>query len=398
MTDNWLSTSEIVAGKIIKGRLSLNAVRPELFIEPYDKIIELMQKGIKEKEELISRVGFSPVSAALDAANAAETDHMDWVILLEKISAKCILAEKLRRHAKKLDNGEDVDTIEVVEDFRQLDGKKPYMTPLDEIVEETNPFMDSGWPAIDKEFCGLPKSGLITLGAGTKVGKTSWMSQLADYFAIRYPDKKVGIFTLEMLAGEYKHRLLQLSEKVEDTGEIIAMAKDRQHRIVVDDSAGMSVQEVANKAAREPNLGLVAVDFADLMVQDENSESAMAKIYLTLSSLAKSLAIPVVLLSQFSRTYVGGVPMPRHVRYTGLAEALSWMLLVLYNPAKDMAKSKDDVITLSAVPGMAYTVGWLIRGGFLKHENDNPGAIQMSFSGRKGWGRDSLGWMKLHVD
>lgn len=394
MTDTWASVSEVVCGKIIKRKLAVSAVRPELFIEPYDRIIELIQKGegTVTQEDIISKVGMNPVMAALDAATAAENHKGDieWIALLEGVAKKCILADKLRRHAKRLDQGEDVETIELVEEFRQYEGKKPYMTPLDEIEKGDSPFISSGWDAIDQEFGGWPKAGLITIGASPKVGKTSFMSKAAIKFVQRYPTKKVGIFTLEMRDTEYRTRVEDLR------GDL---TQEQLHRIVVDDTAGMTVAEVANKAAREPNLGFVAVDFADLMIQDENNESEMAKIYRTLANLAKSLGIPVMLLSQFNRSYSGGVPLPRHIRYTSMAEALSWMLCVLYDPRKDFG-SKEDAVTLPVVQGerITYIVGWLIRGGFINHPDDNPGAIAVNFHGKTGWGDSSLGWNLLHTE
>ena len=207
-------------------------------------------------------------------------------------------------------------------------------------------------------------------------------------FVKYYPTKKAGIFTLEMKATEYRSRVEMLKTD---------LTQDQMHRIVIDDSAGMTVAEVANKAAREPDLGFVGVDFADLMIQDENNESEMAKIYRTLANLGKSLGIPVMLLGQFNRSYVGGVPLPRHIRYTSMAEALSWMLLILYSPQKDFG-NKNDAITLPQVPEVSYIVAWLIRGGFIIHPDDNPGAIPVSFRGATGWGDTSLGWNLLHTE
>ena len=259
---------------------------------------------------------------------------------------------------------------------------------LDEIEKGVHPFMPSGWDAIDKEFGGWPKAGLVTVGASPKVGKTSFMTKAAMQFVKYYPTKKAGIFTLEMKATEYRSRVEMLKTD---------LTQDQMHRIVIDDSAGMTVAEVANKAAREPDLGFVGVDFADLMIQDENNESEMAKIYRTLANLGKSLGIPVMLLGQFNRSYMGGVPLPRHIRYTSMAEALSWMLLILYSPQKDFG-NKNDAITLPQVPEVSCIVSWLIRGGFIIHPDDNPGAIPVRFRGKEGWGDTSLGWNLLHTE
>jgi hypothetical protein len=389
MSDNWASCSEIVAGKILKGKLALNVVRPEIFIEPYDRIIELMQSGHKEKEDIISIVGLSPVTAAMDAANAVQNDRVDWVSLLEKVATKCQIAAKLRQHAKKLDNGEDIDSVEVVEDLRQLDREKPYMIPLTEVETDPMPFIPSGLPFIDNHISGWPKSGLISIGAKPGDGKTTFLIKAAAGYVRYYSDKKVGVFTLEMPASEFKSRVCDLEPDL--TTEQLA-------RIVVEDAAELGVRGVANKAAREPDLGLVCVDFADLMIPDENTESEMAKIYRVLAGLAKTLGVPVILLCQFSKEYRGGVPLPRYFRYTSLAEALSWMMLCLYNPARDYSDTNDRSLTLPQIAGESYVVAWKIRGGFRLHELDNPGAIRVKFSGKVGWGSESTSWNKLHIE
>lgn len=388
MPENWVSISEVVTGKVLKGKLALNCVRPEILCEPYDRIIELMQKGHKEKEDIISIVGLSPVTAAMDAAEATKSDRADWVALLEKVAMKCQVAEKLRRHAKKLDNGEDIDSVNVVEDLRQLDRNKPYMIPLTDVETEPMPFISSGLPFIDQHISGWPKSGLISIGAKPGDGKTTFLIKAVSAYVRCYKDKKAGVFTLEMPAPEFKARLVDLEPD---------LTLDELSRIVVEDAAELGVRGVANKAAREPDLGLVAVDFADLMIPDENTESEMAKIYRVLAGLAKTLVVPVILLCQFSKEYRSGVPLPRHFRYTSLAEALSWMMLCLYNPAKDFGDDKD-AIKLPQIPGHSYVIAWKIRGGFRQHELDNPGAISVRFNGRTGWGNDAKGWNKLHIE
>lgn len=394
-SENWVSLSEIVAGRVVMGRIALNRVRPELFVEPYDRIIELMGKGIKTKEELISMIGQPVISAVIDAARSVHSQSdggVDWEIALEQTAVKSMIASKLMTAARRLEKGEEVNSTEILEYFRDLDSQKPYILTMDKVTEDATPFIPSGWGAIDLHLGGIPKAGLITVGASPKVGKTTFMAAMAYRFKRQYPDKKVAIFTLEMNRAEFKNRMLILFDDLKTDMEM-------QSRILIEDAGGLSVQEVANKAARESDIGLVCVDFADLMIQDENNESEMAKIYRVLANLAKTMQCPVMLLSQFSKEYRGGIPLPRYLRYTSLAEALSWMVLCLYNTSKDFMRSKDTQLTLPHVPGYAYIVAWAIRGGFIKHlaEGDSPGAIQISFSGTKGWGEHASGWNRVSL-
>lgn len=102
---------------------------------------------------------------------------------------------------------------------------------------------------------------------------------------------------------------------------------------------------------------------------------------------AKQLHIPIILLSQLSYKYQGGLPHPDHLRYTSLAKALAWMIIMLYNPSSDFYEEDSGVADmLPIVEDKAYMILWKVRGGFRKHINDSPGAIQIAFRGDKGWG------------
>ena len=99
------------------------------------------------------------------------------------------------------------------------------------------------------------------------------------------------------------------------------------------------------------------------------------------------MGVPNVILSQLSYKYNGGIPKPDYIRYTSLAKALAWMIIMPYNPASDFYEedaNASDVLPI--VEDKAYLCCWKVRGGFRKHKNDCPGAIQIAFRGDKGWG------------
>jgi hypothetical protein len=138
---------------------------------------------------------------------------------------------------------------------------------------------------------------------------------------------------------------------------------------------------------------MIGVDFADLMIVDEeNSEAAMANIYRIMAQMAKSMRLPVFLLSQLSRGYTGGLPRPNHIRYTSLAEALSWQILMLYNPNTDWSEESGKV-DLPREAGKGYILAWACRGGFRNH--DGPGAIEVDWDGGSGWGKKAIRWHPL---
>jgi replicative DNA helicase len=120
----------------------------------------------------------------------------------------------------------------------------------------------------------------------------------------------------------------------------------------------------------------------------------MGLIYRTLSMLAKKTGIPVVLISQLNRaTYTGGVPKVNHLRYSGMAEAMSALILLIYNPSNIYA-GFTPTTELATVLGYGYLIVGKSRFGF-KH--GGPGAIQIGWSKEdaSGWADEDNGWFNL---
>jgi hypothetical protein len=111
---------------------------------------------------------------------------------------------------------------------------------------------------------------------------------------------------------------------------------------------------------------------------------------------AKQLHCPIVALAQLSGNYQGGVPRPQYLRYTRLAEALAWQIIMLYNPSEDYFADDTDSDLLPIVDGFGYAICWKVRGGFRKHKGESPGAISIPFKGSKGWHpKDEGRWFSL---
>lgn len=386
MGESWETISQVVAGRIFKSKTAIGAVAPEWFCDPYDRAVKLIKEG-HSPDEVMQTIGAYPYSEAVQAYENTKEIQSDWVAILEEVAAKAVLADDLEYAVKKLRRGDSVEMEQIFVRYKALDRKKPYMPTLQEITAEENPFIPSGWSAIDSHVVGWPKAGLITVGASPGTGKTSFAVRAAHQF-VKEHRKKAGIFSLEMSGAELKERIVELCPD---------LTPREMGLMVVEDGAGLSVEKIAARAMREPDLAFMAVDFADLMIQDENNESEMAKIYRTLALVAKEMQIPVILLAQLNRAYIGGVPLTRHLRYTSLAEALSWMIFMLYNPSKDFNSAKPE-LTLPNTPGVSYAVVWKVRGGYRKHPEDNPGAIAIPWQGSTGWGEFAAAgqsWRKL---
>jgi replicative DNA helicase len=199
------------------------------------------------------------------------------------------------------------------------------------------------------------------------------MVKFATSFAKQHKEKVVAVFSIEMMLKEIAGRFREISK----------LPKSIEERIYLDDMP-VSPEEAINKASTIEDLGLMIIDFADLMIRGETNESSMSHIYRELALGAKSLGIPVILLSQLSYKYKGGIPRVYALRYTSLAKALAWMILMIYNPNRDYY-DEQDVNLLPVVEDHSYIIVWKVRGGFRKHLSESPGAIQIPFRGDRGW-------------
>jgi len=376
---SWLDASEIVTGLILEKRLSLNSVRPELFFGEYRNLIKHMKAGIIEPEDLIQKVGLDPFQSAVEASkhlNGAG-DMADWTRILEESALGYDAGARLEKLGRKMQLGESPDWSQIKEiASRGEDGLSQDFVPLSEVKGGEVPFIPTGWKPLDEHLGGFPKAGLIIVGGNPGVGKTTLIIKLASKFAQQHPDKKVAIFTIEMFLEELAGRFREIQK----------LDKSLEGRILLDESP-VTAEEAMNKASTIDDLGLVLTDFADLMVRGDTSESTMTQIYREYAIGAKRLKVPNVLLSQLSRRYDGGIPRPQYIRWTGLAEALAWMILMPYNPSSDFYEEDSQAADmLPLIEDKAYLICWKVRGGFRKHKNDSPGAIQIAFRGDKGWG------------
>lgn len=368
------SLSEIVFGLAINNRILIETARSEIFCTPYDKGMELLLSG-KSRENITIKIGPGAMQAAQMAAESILGSKEDYVSMLETAYERTRLADRLAILSKRLRQGDEVDLTEIIEQWNVMQGNQFDMVSMDQIASDEHPFIQSGWAAIDRHLVGLPKTGLLTVGGSPGSGKTTFMIRLFKSFLHLYVDREVAIFTLEMPAAEFKFRAITMHEFTEE----------EQKRCKICDQV-LTVEEVASRAAKlGEKLGLVCIDFADLMVQEDVSEPQMAKIYKTCATLAKRMKIPVVLLAQLNRNYTGGLPRPTHLRYTSLAEAVSWGIWMTYNPFTEFHVCDDTL--LPPLSDKGYIIGWKMRGGIQRH-NNQPGAIALGWSGEQGWAED----------
>jgi replicative DNA helicase len=178
---------------------------------------------------------------------------------------------------------------------------------------------------LDEKTRGLQASDLIIIAARPSMGKTAFAMNIAENAAVR-DGKVVGVFSLEMSRESLLRRLLCSAARVDshrlNTGFLNRDDRQRvidsaallaESRLYIDDTPGISVQEMRAKARRlgqqQGQLDLIIVDYLQLMgatpigggKRFENRTQEVSSISRGLKALAKELRVPVVALSQLSR-------------------------------------------------------------------------------------------------
>ena len=226
---------------------------------------------------------------------------------------------------------------------------------------KTLPGLSTGLSAVDAKINGLNKSDLLLLAARPGMGKTSMALNVA-LSAARESGKTVAIFSLEMSREQLVTRLIASEGLVENTRLVtgnlresdwqrIAEAASALSRmdIRIDDNPLLTVADMNAKCRRLDNLGLVVIDYLQLMTSaggkgysGENRQQAVSDISRMLKIMAKELQVPVLCLSQLSRANEkrdDKRPMLSDLRESGAIEQDADIVMFLY---RDDYYNKDS--------------------------------------------------------
>ncbi len=251
--------------------------------------------------------------------------------------------------------------------------------------------LPTGFVDLDKKLAGLQKSDLIILAARPSIGKTSLALDIARHVAKQ--KTPVGIFSLEMSKEQLVDRLIcaeanvdlwkmrtgQLSTKDEDNDFSrinYAMGVLAETEIYIDDSASANIMEIRTKARRlkmEHNLGLIIVDYLQLM-ESRRSDSRVqeiSEISRSLKGLARELDVPVLALSQLSRMVESRTPpIPKlaDLRESGSIEQDADVVMFIYR--EDYYKKESNRPNIAEIH-------------IAKHRNGPTGMIELYFDANK---------------
>lgn len=247
--------------------------------------------------------------------------------------------------------------------------------------------LPTGFTDFDEMTAGLQPSDLIVLAARPAMGKTTLALNMAEYAALK-SKKAVVIFSMEMSASQLAFRLISSIGRINagrlKTGQLededwsrvtMAMKMLSESKIFIDDEPALSPAKLLSKARRlkrEHDLGLVVVDYLQLMQVPGNSENRateISEISRSLKALAKELNLPVIALSQLNRGLESRTdkrPVMSDLRESGAIEQDADIILFIY---RDDYYNKD-----SNDKGLAEVL-------ISKHRNGATGTVKLKFFG-----------------
>ncbi|HHU72365.1 MAG TPA: replicative DNA helicase [Clostridiales bacterium] len=209
----------------------------------------------------------------------------------------------------------------------------------------------TGFYDLDYKTAGLQPSDLILIAARPSMGKTALALNIAEYVALK-SNITTAIFSLEMSQDQLVKRILSMNSRVDSqairTGNLSnddwtsLMESARiigNSNLVIDDTSAISVSEMRSKCRKlkmEKNLGLIIIDYLQLMSGSKRSESRqqeISEISRSLKSLAREINVPVVALSQLSRAVESRPdkrPMLSDLRESGAIEQDADVVMFIY--------------------------------------------------------------------
>ncbi len=330
-----------------------DVLQPDDFYEHANRIVFQAMLNISDREEVID-----PVTLQDELKKNNQVDDIGWIAYVTELSMatptaahvtyyakivkrKAILRNLISTSQRIIQNaieGSD-DVTDILDDAESQimgvsqdnasGGFKSIHDVLNTAMEEINSIPDdgnmvtglpSGFSELDKMTTGFHDDELIILAARPGVGKTAFALNVAQFVGLK-TDKTVAMFSLEMGAEQLVQRMLASEGLIDSqhlrTGQltdeewrklVVAAGSLDNTSIYIDDTPGIKMSEIRAKARRlakeKGNLGLIVIDYLQLIEgpRSESRQQEVSAISRQLKKLAKELHIPVIALSQLSRS------------------------------------------------------------------------------------------------
>lgn len=365
--------------------------------EPID-LVTLPQK-LKSMKLLTQIGGVSYISTLVEGVPSSANIKHYGEIIQGYATRRKLIADSSSMIEMSFDEGSDIASIldnaeQRVFSLSQANLRQGFL-PIRNILAESFDRLDelskksgtlrgvsTGFNDLDNCLAGMQDSNLLILAARPGMGKTAFSLNIAQYASV-IAKVPVGFFSLEMSKEELVDRMLVSQADIDawrlKTGKLTpsdfeklseAMGVLAEAPLFIDDTPGISVLEMRTKARRlksEHNLGLIVVDYLQLVKGRnlENRVQEVAEISQGLKNLARELKIPVLALSQLSRSIEhrgsGSAPQLSDLRESGSIEQDADVVMFLY---------REDVEDLSNV-----------KLSIAKHRNGALRTIDFRFKG-----------------
>ncbi|GAB6099635.1 replicative DNA helicase [Halanaerocella petrolearia] len=302
--------------------------------EPVDLVT--VNQQLREEEKLEDIGGASYITSLIDSVpTAANIEHYAKIVE-EKATLRRLI--KVANQISRLGYSEEKEVSELLDEAeskifeisqtKRVDGFSGVNDILIDTFDRLEQLQEhgddvtgvpTGFRDLDKMTSGFQDSDLIIIAARPSMGKTALALNIAQYVAVE-EDIPVGIFSLEMSKAQLVQRLLCSEAQVDShrlrTGKLREVDWERlshaagrlgESKIFIDDTPGITAMEMRAKARRikaEHGLGMILIDYLQLMQSSGNTESRqleVSQISRSLKGLARELDVPVVSLSQLSR-------------------------------------------------------------------------------------------------
>lgn len=344
-----------------------NFVPTAAHVEQYAQIVS--QKAVRRRL----------IKASQDIVGLGYDENKSLQALIEEAESR--LFEVSQQHVKQ-----DITSLETIlsDSFERLD----------ELHKDKGKIrgVPTGFKDLDNILAGLQKSDLFILAARPSMGKTALALNLAHNVAVQ-SEMPVLIFSLEMSKEQLVDRMLSMESGVDAwalrTGNLSdadfekigqAMGTLSEAQIYIDDTPGITVSEMRTKARREAHqhpLGLIIVDYLQLMSGgarfsgEGNRVQEISEISRGLKGIARELSVPLISLSQLSRSVESRspqIPQLADLRESGSIEQDADVVAFIYredyyNPDTDRRNITDILIK--------------------KHRNGPTGGVELYFDKEK---------------
>ena len=262
------------------------------------------------------------------------------------------------------------------------------------LYDDPNAFdgIQTGYGDLDTTLAGIGQSDLVLVGARPGMGKTSFCLNIALNYA-RRTKEKVAIFSLEMSSEQLVQRMLSSYAMVDSynmrTGRL--STQDWQKlansvvdlagvNILIDDTPNITVSGMKAKLRREGKIGLVVIDYLQLMQGDKHTDNRVqevADISRNLKLMAKELHVPIICCSQLSRGTEGRTskrPMLSDLRESGSIEQDADTVIFIYRDEyyQDAGDKKKADVTQTPVAEIIVA----------KNRHGSTGTVYLNWIGR----------------